>query len=146
MKTMRKILKSTRGQSMVEMAIMLPLLLLMFFYIFEFGLILGSYVLIHDLARDGVRAGVVGDNEAAIETHIKAHAVFLDTNRIEVNTYINDTLPDVYTDRKVGDSLTVRIDYDHNVISPFIGIVVGDSVHIPAEYTMRIERVVPQST
>lgn len=127
---------------MVEMAIMLPLLLLMFFGIIEFGLMLGSYMLIHDLARDGVRAGVVGANKAAIENYIKDedHALFLDTEKITVETWVNDTIPDNYTNRKVGDSLTVIIDYDYDVITPMISGIVGNTVSLPAQYVMRIEK------
>lgn len=137
MKTMRKILKSTRGQSMVEMAIMLPLLLLIFFGIIEFGIMLGSYVLIHDLARDGVRAGVVGASDLAIRTQIKDNAVLLDKNKLDEEDAIVIDPDEV--DRKVGDSLTVRINYDYDVITPIISKVVGSPVEMSAQYKMRIE-------
>ena len=55
-----KLFRSKKAQSMVEMAIMLPLLLLILFAIIDFGRVLGAYMLIHDLARDGARTGVVG--------------------------------------------------------------------------------------
>ncbi len=141
-KIVRKLFHSKKAQSMVEMAIMMPLLLLMFFGIIEFGFMLGSYMLIHDLARDGVRAGVVGADKVAIENYIKDEdrAFLLDTEKITVETWVNDTMPDNYTNRKVGDSLTVIVNYNYNLITPIISGIIGNSVSLPAKYVMRIEK------
>lgn len=137
MKVFQKLVKLNRGQSMVEMAIMLPLLLLMFFGIIEFGLMLGSYVLIHDLARDGVRAGVVGADNDAIKSQIIGNSVLLDTDSAHLTITIT---PEYYSNRKVGDPLEVKIDYKHDVITPLIGSIVGSPVNMSAKYRMRTEK------
>jgi hypothetical protein len=62
-----KEIKKTEGQALVEMALVLPILLLLFMGIFEFGRIMGAYMILSDLARDGVRHGVVGYSDENIE-------------------------------------------------------------------------------
>ncbi len=140
MKIYQKITKSTRGQSMVETALLLPLLLLIVFAIIEFGFMFGSYVIIHDLARDGARAGAVGADNDTIETQIKDNAVLLDIDNITVNF---DPVSDA--DRVVGGSIKVGVDYTYNMLTPILSSVLGNTVDMSEEYVMRIE-VIPEST
>ena len=116
---------------MVEMAIMLPLLLLILFAIIDFGRVLGAYMLIHDLARDGARTGVVGGTDTEIKNHIINNDSFLGI----VNTDIT-IFP---ATRAVGESLTVRIDYDMDIMTPIISSLVPDPFPLSAQYVMRIE-------
>jgi hypothetical protein len=51
--------KENRGASMVEFAIVLPLLLLLVFGIIEFGLIVYNKQILTNACREGARAGVV---------------------------------------------------------------------------------------
>jgi len=44
-----------RGQSAVEFALVLPVLLLFFFFLIEFGRVFGSWLLITNAAREGAR-------------------------------------------------------------------------------------------
>lgn len=53
------ILKSSRGATAVEFAIILPLLLLMIFGIIEFGLFLFNRHVINNAVREAARAGIV---------------------------------------------------------------------------------------
>jgi len=38
-----------------------------------------------------------------------------------------------------GETLTVNIGYDIDLMTPFIGSIVGDPLHLDAEMSMRIE-------
>jgi Flp pilus assembly protein TadG len=71
---MKKILKSEKGQHLVEFALILPLLLLMLLGIIEFGGAVFSYNTIANAAREVARYGVIHPNQS------------------EINTYINDNL------------------------------------------------------
>ncbi len=136
MKIIRKMFKSKKAQSMVEMAILLPVLLLILFSIIEFGRILGAYMIMHDLAREGVRAGVVGQTNREIMDHIEGNDSFLAI--VDGNITIT---PDVYANRSVGDPLTVRIDYQETIITPIVSSIVSNPIDMSAEYVMRIENV-----
>ena len=66
-----KSLKSnSKGQALLELAIVLPILLLLFMGMIDFGRILASSLLINNLTREAVRAGVVGYSDSEIEALI----------------------------------------------------------------------------
>lgn len=132
----RKLVRSKKAQSMVEMAIILPVLLLLLIGIMDFGRILGGYMIMHDLARDGVRAGVVGSTKSEIITQIKDNAVLLTV----VDSDITVT-PSSDGSRNVGDPLTVSIKHDFEILTPFIGGIIPDPWTLTAEYVMRIEQL-----
>jgi Flp pilus assembly protein TadG len=127
----KKIFQSQKAQSMVEMAIILPVLLLILFAIIEFGRVLGAYMIIHDLAREGVRYGVVGMSDADIKDHITTNDSFLNITNADI------TITPVA--RVIGDPLTVRIEYEIDIITPIISSIVPDPMNLSAEYVMRIE-------
>ncbi len=52
-------LKSKAGQALVEFALILPLLLILFFGIIEFSLALYNKIVITNACREGARAGIV---------------------------------------------------------------------------------------
>lgn len=118
---------------MVEMAIILPVLLLILFSIFEFGRILGAYMLVHDLARDGVRYGVVGMSDQSIKDHIMEHDSFLSISSDDINI-----TPSI---RSLGSALTVGIDYEIEIITPIISSIVPNPINLRAEYVMRVEKL-----
>ena len=60
-KYMRQIIKEERGQSMLEMALVLPLLLALVFGIIEFGNVYSTKIEMNNLARQAVRTAVVSD-------------------------------------------------------------------------------------
>lgn len=133
MTIIKKIHRNDKGQSMVEMAIILPVLLLILFSIFEFGRILGAYMLVHDLARDGVRYGVVGMSDQSIKDHIMEHDSFLNINSDDINI-----TPSI---RSLGSALTVGIDYEIEIITPIISSIVPNPINLRAEYVMRVEKL-----
>lgn len=133
MKIIKKLFKSKKAQSMVEMAIVLPLLLLMLFGIIEFGRILGGYMIIHDLAREGARYGVVGMSDANIRNHIITNDSFLSIASGDITITPGN--------RTVGSPLTVGIDYDMDIITPIISNIVPNPMKLSAEYVMRIEKM-----
>ena len=84
-------LKNQRGASMVEFAIVLPLLLLLVFGIIEFGLLLYNKAMITNASREGARSGIVSrwNNTTNPATYIP-----LDAGGIEgvVNAYLSNHL------------------------------------------------------
>lgn len=58
---MRRFLTDETGASAVEMAILLPLLVMVVFGLIEFGLLLYNQQVITNASREGARAAIVGD-------------------------------------------------------------------------------------
>ncbi len=87
-------LKSDRGQSLVEFALTLPMLLVVMFMVTEFGRALFQYNVLAQAAREGVRVAVVssegnasGDGEARIDSFLVAAGIppgNLTTRTVEV--------------------------------------------------------------
>jgi Flp pilus assembly protein TadG len=52
-------IKSERGQTMTEFAVVLPILVVLLFGVIQFGIVFNNYLAITDAARAGARAGAV---------------------------------------------------------------------------------------
>ena len=126
-----------RGQSMVEMALVLPLFLVIVMATVDFGWALRSYIVVTNAAREGARDGVVGASEADIKATVVDKSSGL-LNASDVTVTNAQTEP--------GTELTVSVDYDYHYISPLgpllnllSGGAVPDPVPISSSTTMRME-------
>lgn len=80
-------MKTQRGQSTVELVLLMPLLLVMFFLIFEIGRLFGSWLLVTNAANEGARYGAVQcvpgfvpnctDPSRSIRDHVHETASFI---------------------------------------------------------------------
>ncbi|MBC7075904.1 MAG: pilus assembly protein [Syntrophomonadaceae bacterium] len=125
--------KSMDGQALVEMAVTLPVLLLLFMGIFEFGRILGAYMIISDLAREGARYGVVGHDDAEIETLVSSRHAWLDGEKINI------IITPPFAEREKGEALTVKIDYAVDLLTPFLSNILPNPVQLSSQCLMRVE-------
>ncbi len=70
-----------RGQSTVELVLLVPLLLTLIFLIFEFGRVFGSWLIMTNAAREGARFGVTQtfgtSSNSAIMSRVQQTAQFL---------------------------------------------------------------------
>lgn len=128
-----KCLRNEKGQSLVEFSILLPLLLLLLMGIFEFGLMLNSYLTIHNSAREGARLGIVAGSDSEISELITNISPNIDTGNLTVNI----TPPE--GSRKSGGTLTVEIKYNYQVTIPIISNILSGVVVLKAQTSMRIE-------
>lgn len=130
---MKRFLQRENGQGLVEMALVLPILLLLFMGIFEFGRILGSYMVISNLAREGARYGVIGHDDTEIITLIEAKRIWLDEEKLEIN------ITPYQANREKGEALEVNVDYSIELITPVMSAVLPNPVPLSAVCSMRIE-------
>lgn len=128
-----KSLKNEKGQSLIEFAILLPLLLLLLMGILEFGLMLNAYLSINNSAREGARLGIVDGSNLEISELITNLSSNLNTENLVVNI-----IP-LEGSRKSGDTLTVEIIYNYKVIIPIISNILNDVVVLKAKTSMRME-------
>ena len=86
------------GQAMVEMALILPVLLMLILAIVQFGIAFNNYITLTDATRAGARKASVarftGDNGAAAALVVKNDASSLDPKKLVVSvTSANWTVP-----------------------------------------------------
>lgn len=124
---------NSRGQSLVELAIILPILVILLSGIFEFGRIFSSYLIMENLARDAARYGVVGHSDSEIVAHIQAQNPVLEESNLGVTITPADTV------RVRGDALTVRLNYSVDLVAPFISAWLPDPFPLETSCTMMVE-------
>ena len=132
----RTIIKNQRGQALVEMALVLPVLILLMFGIVEFGRIYSSQLMINSVAREGARAAAVGApvNDGSIRTSMltrmggSAPPISL---TIERTTFAPPPIE--------GNTVTCAIDYPVTIFAPVISAITGTTVHVKASVVLKIE-------
>ncbi len=104
-----------RGDSLVELALVLPVLLLILMSILDFGRAVYTYHVVANCAREGARYGVGIENDpAAIAAVVRNAAVGLDTSQLTVSV----TYP-------TQDTIRVEVNYKFRLITPLIAQVIG---------------------
>ncbi len=124
--------RSGRGQSLVEIALVLPILLIVLFGVLEFGRIFHSYLVVTHAAREGARYGIISKDVGAIKQKVQdaSPGITLDLNNIEVNPSSNLT---------TGVPLTISVEYQVDLFTPVLAGIIPNPVTISSSSTMRVE-------
>jgi Flp pilus assembly protein TadG len=127
--------KSERGQSLVEFAISLTIILWLLAGAVEFGIALFQYIQLRDAAQEGALYGSINpDDEAGIEARVRAASSSpIDLSDPDVNVLIS--YPDGTCN--VADGITVRVEYPHDIFMPFATLFTGgsDTINLGAQVT-----------
>jgi Flp pilus assembly protein TadG len=120
-----------RGQTMAEVAIVLPLLLLLLLGILQLGIVYNNYVTLTDAVRAGARQAVVGrgvaDPVGSAVSRVRTSAVGLDQTRLSIS---------VTSPWTQGSNVTVSASYPYSV--NLLGLVVR-SGSLTSVTTERVE-------
>lgn len=135
MRRWRGLFKSQQGQALVELALVLPILLMLLFGIIEFGRIYGAYMVISNLSREGARYGVVGHDDSQIQYFIISQRAWLDESKLTEGVSISPP----YAERDKGGSLGVTIDYPVDLLMPIIADILPNPVNLSVQCFMRVE-------
>ncbi len=123
-----------KGQSLVEMAIMLPIMLILLAGLIDFGLAFFSFISLRDAASEGTTYGAIDASNTAgiiqrVRTSSTAPVDLSDTTNVTV-TVTTDGTP------CAGEAITVTIVYDYPIITPMIGAFIGgQTIPITASVT-----------
>jgi Flp pilus assembly protein TadG len=126
-------LRNQRGQSIVELALLLPILLLLFIGIFEFGRVMNAYLVVNNASREGARNAALGGTTLQSVQHIEDAFSGFDTDRVAVAI----TPDDASRDR--GETVFVTVSYDIDLVTPIISVLIGNPYHIEITTSMRME-------
>lgn len=115
--------KNEKGQSLVEYAMVLPLLLLLIFGIIDFGRYFHAYLTVDHAGREAARAASVGKN--AVDAALRnGTGIGLSSGQVQVS--------------EAGGEAVVRIVYPITFVTPVIGSLVGP-LQVDDTTVMRIE-------
>lgn len=120
--------RAEQGQATVELALVLPVIVLLALIVLQVGLVATDQLLVQHAAREGARAAAVEPTSAAATSAVSA------ANKLAASR--TSTQLTGGTDR--GDRLTVTVTYRSPTDVPLVGRLVGD-VTLTGQVTMRVE-------
>ncbi|KGX83389.1 TadE/TadG family type IV pilus assembly protein [Pontibacillus marinus] len=121
------------GQSMVETALVLPVLIILLVGMFDFGRIFYTYTHLHLAAQEAVRVGGLGGNDSEITAFTKSYVNINDPENLVVGVSPDDST------RVSGDYVTVTLDYPMESFTPFISSLLPSAFTVHTESTIRVE-------
>lgn len=141
--------KKEKGQSLVELAISLPIILLILLGSVDFGMALFSYAILRDAAQEGALYGSFNPtNEAEIENRARnilprdedegifsSPVELRDTELVLVDISMTGGACQGITGG-AANSIEVRVIYDYPILMPFTGTVIGsDTIRLTGSAT-----------
>ena len=122
---LHRLKKNSTGAAFVELAIIIPVLLLLIVGIVEFGWIYSGYITLTGAAREGARvAAVNGDYQDAIDEHVKSQPM------------LSITSTQISGGENQGDDITVVLKGNVNLLVKLLTFL-DDPFPLSAEATMR---------
>lgn len=137
--TTKKSGRNERGQSLVELAVSLPVLILILLGTIDFGMAIFSYSILRDAAQEGAFYGSFNPvNKAEIENRARNisprndDVIFSSPVNLRDKTLIKVTVktiggPCQGITNKAANSLRVSVSYKYPILMPFAGQMLGDN-------------------
>lgn len=126
--------RKEKGQALVELAIVLPLLLMLLLGIVEFGRVGHAYLTLNHAAREGARAGVTGASDQEVVDVVQAAAATLQQSALVI------TLDPPYSgDRVQGGAFAVMLSYELELFIPVPAAVFPNPLALQGRVVMRME-------
>jgi Flp pilus assembly protein TadG len=130
-------MRADRGQSLVEFALLAPILILLIFALFDLGRAVYAWNAVSNAAREGARIAIVdqgpasgGVSLAAQEAANQATSLGLDpadANQVRVQ-YQRPDLTGACPTPAIGCIAQVRVQYQFRALTPVVGNIVGPIV------------------
>lgn len=122
---------SLKGQSLVEMALLLPVLLLLSVVTFDLGRGIYYYSAVYNAAREGARYGIINPEDSeGIQEAAKKLTVGLDQNQLIVSSC-----------ECANDIISVNVKFTFQLVTPLSNLVLGsNSYTLQSTSMMVIER------
>ncbi len=128
-----KRLVNRKGQSIVETALILPIIILILTGIIDFGLLFNNYLVITNASREAARQAAVGATDMELNILVSNMTSNLDQTKLMTTIYPAQAL------RKKGDEVVVSIEYDNTLLTPIISSIIPNPMHLTAKTVMRVE-------
>ena len=130
-----------RGQALVEFALVIPIFLLILAGILDFGVLLFSRMTVINAAREGARVATTMTETpqnipGAVQARVSAAADGLSVTVTPTCVRQGGSCSFTPTGAKAGDSVKVRVHYDHHMFFP---LLFGTSVGMDSTVQMVLE-------
>lgn len=131
----RRLISSVRGDTAIELALIAPLLALILVGVMELGRVVDAWLIVHNAAREGARAGVTVDPPANISPVAQQVAATYLTTAISGRRDIAATA--IEAPMVTADSVQVTASADVQIYAPLMRRILTARVPVRANATMR---------
>jgi Flp pilus assembly protein TadG len=129
--------KNEKGQAFVELAIVLPLLLMILCGIIDYGWIFTNQNIIDHCAREGARYAIIHAEDSGAITEITNYTKALAPSNISNSLIITVTFTN--SSPRLGD-VKVKVNRDTEALTPIAGIfTAGQTINLTSSCTMKVE-------
>lgn len=118
---------------MVEMALILPIILLLLMGMVEFSRIFGSYLLITHASREGARMASIGKGDDEVIQRVTDRSGVLNTADLQVTLTPDEDV------RRSGDDVKVSVKYKIVIYAPIISSILPNPFEMESITYMRVE-------
>ncbi|MBH0229186.1 TadE/TadG family type IV pilus assembly protein [Halobacillus yeomjeoni] len=125
--------KDESGQSLVEMALVLPVLLLLLVGIVDVGRLIYSYSHMHLATQETVRLGGLGEGDVEMRSFARSYVSFQDSSLLTVDISPGEG------SRESGEYVTVKLSYPFQPVTPFAEQIFTGPLQIQTDSTIRVE-------
>lgn len=126
----------SKGQSLLEFALTLPILVWLVLGLFDLGRGVACYSLLTNSAREGARAGIFPlTDDATIINAVNSQTIILGN----IPSRDITITPAAQSDRTSGSSIDVTVVYHFQPVTPLVANVVGSTITMTASSDMPIE-------
>ncbi len=134
-------MRSEKGQSTVEFAFVVLILLSLVFGIIDFGRYLHAYLTLDHAAREAARVASLGKDNSEVFNSIDANTVTLRENGILVTTKLVGPIitPANKDDRTHGVDAEITLKYPFSFITPIISNLFSEHIHVETVSVMKVE-------
>jgi hypothetical protein len=122
------------GQATIEAALTLPIVLIALLMIVQVGVVVRDALSLTHAAREGARAAVVTDDDAAIHQAVIGAAGSLDADGIDI------AIDPSQAGRRRGESVRIDLAYELRLSIPIVSRIFTATLPLRATSTMRMER------
>lgn len=128
-----RITKEEKGQSLVEFALLLPVLMLIILGIIEFGFMFNAKITLNSAAREGARVYAVSKDEAEVNQAVNDTLGYLGSGDSIVKSYKD--LDETSGIKMASVTITKEVDF----LTNFFDALLGESIVMESEASMRVE-------
>ena len=126
-------MRSQKGQSLVETALIIPIILMLLFGIADFGRVFHVYLTLDHAGREAAREASGGSEDSEIKLKIIDDTSGLDKNKLGISI-----TPGGKVNRVSGSEVTIELTYTVDFLTPFIGQIIG-TFNLEDTTVMRVE-------
>lgn len=136
MNRLLKLFSKGDGQSTVEFALILPVLLLILLGIIEFGWLFSSRIIITSAAREGARVYAISGSTEQAEDAVLNYSSFVDIQEPHITYAIEELISS-------GDTIEMATVNINTPVEPLVRFIVRQPINMRASASMRVEFVDP---